>query len=73
MLQKVQELYGDVEGPLPIQFFFRRKSDDKGKIIPALGKVCKQGDDIVSDIWCPDDAGGLDLTGYSSPFSSAAS
>ena len=49
-------MYGYVEGPLPIQFFFRRKSDDKGKVIPDLGKVCKQGDDIVSDIWCPDDA-----------------
>ena len=40
-------MYGYVEGPLPIQFFFRRKSDDKGKVIPDLGKVCKQGDDIV--------------------------
>ena len=40
-------MYGYVEGPLPIQFFFRRKSDDKGKVIPDLGEVCKQGDDIV--------------------------
>ena len=31
-------MYGYVEGPLPIQFFFRRKSDDKGKAIPDLGK-----------------------------------
>ena len=38
MLQKVQELYGDVEGPLPIQFFFRRKSDDKGKLSLLWGK-----------------------------------
>ena len=54
-------MYGYVEGPLPIQFFFRRKRDDKGKVIPDLGKVCKQGDDIVSDIRRSDDAGGLDF------------
>ena len=57
----LEEMYGYVEGPLPIQFFFRRKSDDKGKAIPDLGKVCKQGDDIISDIRRSDDAGGLDF------------
>ena len=50
----------------PYNSFFGEKVMIKEKVIPDLGKVCKQGDDIVSDIRRSDDAGGLDfLCGFS--------